>query len=391
MVSHATAGRIAALGAGSYELYVADISTRPVTHCLDRLPFSLMKGHVDLKVAEADPLYTGGWGCGARVVEMLRSANLWPESPAIAERVRKVVLDVQPSVIVLYYGPSAIHFGRLIRRLFPAIPLIMIHNTFPTTVERKGRMAGMIQRVVNTELSDYRHWLPKLDFFVFASDEMALFAEKRFAIRPEAAAILPDYFPGGVHVKVAQQKNYEADDARRVIFLGAPERWGDAIDDIDAEFIGLAQEGITIFSGAMSEEVIRTGYGFKYPYFSDDEVFDGALAQYAHGFDAALITYATKERMERFRSTLPTRFFTALTAGIPIAVRAGMFDAVEAYVKKYSLGFAYHTPRELRERLEDGSALAVYRRNAIDHLSLIAAETQSSQFDAIFDRLSSHA
>jgi hypothetical protein len=150
----------------------------------------------------------------------------------------------------------------------------------------------------------------------------------------------------------------------------------------------IAKEGIWIQAGQMSDAVVATGFGSKYEYFSDDEVFGGALARFAHGFDAALITYATTARMERFRSTLPTRFFTALTAAVPIAVKAGVFDAVESYVGRHGLGFTYRDARELHAKLEEHEKMAQYRANAIEHLKIAAAEEQSPQFEAIFDRLS---
>jgi hypothetical protein len=389
LVSHATEGRIAALGAGGYELYVVDISTRPIRHNLDRFPFSLIKRRFDLNVREVDPLFGPGRSRVAKVVEVFRSFGIWPENKAVSSRVRDLVLGLQPSVIVLYYGPSAVHFGRMLRRLFPTLPLVMIHNTFPVTVQRRGRISRWIQGVMNDELADYRHWLSKLDFFVHASPGMVDFARRQYSIDPEATAVLPDYFSSAVHANVTRDSGYKTDSGPRVIFLGAPERWGNGIDDIDSQFLSLAREGVTVHSGAISDEVVRTGYGFKYPFFTDDEVFEGALARYAHGFDAALITYAVDERMERFRTTLPTRFFTALTAGIPIAVRAGLFDAVEAYVEEHGLGFSYRTARDLREKLDQHDQLSIYRKNAINHMALTAAENQAALFESIFDRLSS--
>jgi hypothetical protein len=171
--------------------------------------------------------------------------------------------------------------------------------------------------------------------------------------------------------------------APRVICLGAPERWGATIDNPDAEFLSLARERITVHSGEMGDAVLGTGYGHKYPYFTDDQVYAGELAQYAHGFDAALITYGINQRRERFRTTLPTRFLSALTAGIPIAVRGGLFDAVESYVERHRIGFRYADSRDLRAILDDRERMAAYRRNAIAHLRTIGGETQGAEFDKI--------
>lgn len=387
MVSHATIGRVAALGSGAHELYVADISTRPLRHRMDQYPFTLIKGYFDLGVVENDPLYRNAGRYDAAIIDSLRGRGLLAEDARIAARIREVVGPLQPHVIVTYYGSTAMHFARIIRRLFPRIPIVLIHNTLPITLERRGVLQRCLRRPFMNEFVDYNHWLSTLDFLVCASEQMMQFVRRRFEFPDQRMMVLPDYLSQSQHAGVLHSVLPTQACGPRVIFLGAPERWGPTIDNLDTEFLKLTAAGISISSGAISDEVIGTGYGFKYPYFTDDEVFTGKLADYAHSFDAALITYGVEQRRERFRTILPTRFLTALTAAVPIVVKAGMFDAVEAYIEKHALGFVYADTASLKAGLADLDAIATFRHNAIAHLAQIGGERQSQQFESIFDRV----
>lgn len=387
LVSHATLGRIAALGCGNYDLYVADISTRPMRHDMSRYPYSLIKSVFSLEVTETDPFYRKSASLSEWIIDSLRSRGLLPEYANLINRIREVISSIEPDVIVVYYGATAIHFARMVRRIFPKIPIVLIFNVLPITLERKRGWKRFIRRAFINEFVDYKRWANSIDVFICASDEMADFATRRLQIPTNKLVVLPDYLSQCVNVKTLNRVQKSQESQPRVIFLGAPERWGPTIDNLDTQFMELAAEGVTVYSGAMSNLAIETGYCFKYPYFTDDEVFEGKLANYAHSFDAAIITYGIKERRERFRSTLPTRFLTALTAAVPIAVRAGIFDAVESYVTRHGLGFVYESPKELREALADHQAMDSYRRNVIEHLQEIASEKQAPQFETIFESI----
>jgi len=68
-------------------------------------------------------------------------------------------------------------------------------------------------------------------------------------------------------------------------------------------------------------------------------------------------------RQDRFRITYPTRLFTTITAGLPIAVRGGHFDACERFVKEREIGFVYNNPKDLRIKPENLSIMQKCREN----------------------------
>jgi len=125
---------------------------------------------------------------------------------------------------------------------------------------------------------------------------------------------------------------------------------------------------------------VATGYGHIYPRFKNEDVFNGKLALYASGFSAALITYSAEmiQINERFRSTYPTRFFTAITAGIPIAVCNGLNDC-GIFIEKYGIGFVYRDVEELIIKIKDKTKMISYRYNALVLRDAINAEAQSEK------------
>ena len=97
----------------------------------------------------------------------------------------------------------------------------------------------------------------------------------------------------------------------------------------------------------------------------------------------ALITYNVKTPSERFRSTLPTRFFTALSAGLVIAVKSGHFKAVESFISKYDIGFVYKDISQLKNELQNEKQIALYSKKIIENLFIFTAESQSEKITKI--------
>lgn len=72
------------------------------------------------------------------------------------------------------------------------------------------------------------------------------------------------------------------------------------------------------------------------------------LTSYMTQFDACLVSYNTSSRLPfRFKTSLPYRFLIALAAGIPIILPSGKFEAMESFIKREGIGFAYRNAEEL--------------------------------------------
>jgi hypothetical protein len=84
---------------------------------------------------------------------------------------------------------------------------------------------------------------------------------------------------------------------------------------------------------------------------------------------------------------LPTRFFSALAAGLPIAVRGGIFDAAENFIQSHGNGFVFQTNSELKSKLEDANNMRLYRKNAMHKIVTFTAESQREAILEAFSKL----
>jgi hypothetical protein len=379
--THATIGRVAALALTGYELHVLDVSTAPLQFDLDRYPFSSIEScrRLDLIPRPAS--------VPAAARHRLRALDWIAEDESTLASMESEICRVKPDLVVTYYGPIGIHYAKLVKCVAPSVPVVSILNLIPSSLDYPSGLAGPLGQRLNTELNTYKRWIRRIDFLVCASPLMTDFIAARYGVDRSRMAVIPDYFPKSMTVQ--SQAVSVREQPAGVIFLGAPERWGGALDDVDNEFWGIAKAGVPVCAGKLSDAVRSTGNARQYEYLQVDQVFAGGLSDFAHQFEAALITYGIKDRHQRFITTLPTRFFSALSAGLPLAVKAGLFDAVEDYVHRHQIGFAFCNPAELKRRLSDQAQMAFFRRNVLDHVRGFFAESQAGEFRGIFDSLTS--
>jgi hypothetical protein len=371
--THATIGRIAALAASNVELHVIDVSFVQPQFDFSQPPFTELASYKWLNPLIGRVQYFDKW------IEILRAFALIPQSKLITGFLAQEINRIDPSVVVTYYGPMGIYFSRLVKEIDRSLPLISILNLIPSSLYRNDSFLGYIKSKLSTELIDYQKVLGKTNAIICASRLMSDYVSSKYNIDRSRIVVIPDYFSKRMSYKISSADTSVGSNG--VIFLGAPERWGATIDDVDDQFLELAESGITVYAGKISSRVVAAGNVFCYNYFSNDDVFSGCLSTFAHQFQASIITYGIRERHQRFKTTLPTRFFSAVSAGLPIAVRAGLFDAVEEYLERFSIGFKYHNATELKSRLSDKSEMALFRNNAIKHSMEYFAENQSEEFE----------
>lgn len=385
LVSHASSGRIAALVNTSYDISLIDISRREVTFNINQYPYDQLKKIYYLGLPSIDRFYNHPNHLTI-IKDTVRSYNILSENKLLSSAIRRIIDDVRPDIIVTYYGPAGLHFSRIIKKIDMNFPVVFIPNLVPSSIMRTNLLWRALKKPLTNEFIDYAKWINKIDTIICASNEMSDFLNKKFSYHRERMRILPDYLPKRFHVQDKfLVRDVQVNKQPRVIFLGAPERWGNVIDNLDDEFSSLTNAGVQVccgVTGALSS--VKTPWD-HYPYFTDDDVFSGKLSNYAHQYDAALITYNISDRHERFRSTLPTRFFSSLAAGLPIAVKKGIFDAVETFVENYNIGFAYEDGPGLLQLLKNQRLMNDYRKNICNLMHDFCAESQSLTFEKLLD------
>ncbi|HQT24835.1 hypothetical protein [Daejeonella sp.] len=383
LVSHATAGRIAALAATGYQVTLIDISGRDNTFSTSLYPYSLLYKIHRLDITKIDKFYTQP-SISLIIKDILRSFNALKENTLITDRLKEILSQDNPDIIVTFYGPLGIHFSRLIKKINAKQKVVFIANLLPSTVLSGNAIIRCLKRNLVNEFIDFIRWIKKLDTIVCASDEMAEFIVRKFKYPRNRLLIAPDYHPASfqVNLKITPKISFKPPS---LIFLGAPERWGGRMDNIDKQ-LNLYSSLVAVYA-SVSIERDKDSIWHAYPYFTDEEVFSGKLSDYAHGFAAALVTYNITRRSERFRTTLPTRFFSALAAGLPIALKWGLFDAVESFITKRDIGFVFYSEQELFEKLNDSDKLKQQKETIVKMLSDFSAEKQAKIFKDLFDGL----
>jgi hypothetical protein len=378
--AHATVGRLAAIASTGFQLHVVDVSGNSLRFKLDQYPFTEIKSYKHLNTSlNCSPFLR----IFHKVVRKLRSFDFFKESRSLLRSLEEEIERVKPELVVTYYGPLGVHYAKLVKIINRNLPVVSILNLIPSSLDYRNTIPGHFSKYLNDELNNYKSTIQKLDFLVCASPEMREYLAKKYVINHNRMAVLPDYFP-----RTMTFKSLKADIEHpelSLIFLGAPERWGGTLDNIDEQLLELALSGFFVYSGKLADFVVSTNNAFRYPFFSDEEVFSGELSTFAHQFQASLITYGIDKRHQRFKTTLPTRFFNAISAGIPIAVRAGLFDAVESYVERFAIGFSFRNVEDLKIKLMDHDTIKIYRSNAVEHSRNFYAEVQAEEFKRIFE------
>lgn len=385
--NHATAGRVAALAGTRYQLTVADVSVLNFERqgCY---PFDKIERTFELDVTHTDPVYlqSKAGRITNHLVDWLRSYGLLSENKAISAAILAAIREVKPDVVVTFYGPIAIHYARIVKRTAPAVPVVVILNLIPSTlITARSRIVKFIRHCLGNEFADFRNWLRKMDGIVFASEEMRDFVTGNFTGLTAVTLVLPDFLPRSFYGADNQSETARGTGHPSIIFLGAPERYGGTLDSPDEQFVEIARAGIQVYSGRLTGEALRHPFCHEYARFTNEEVFTGKLATFARAHDAGLITYNVRTRHERFRSTFPTRFFTALAAGIPMAIRGGVFDACEKFVEKHQNGFVFSSVGELADVLGNKDRMTEFRRRAAELTMHLHAEAQAEELESFLD------
>lgn len=363
LVSHASWGRVSMMANAEIDFSIFDTSTRKqIFDYKNYYPFSQAKS-IDHRTIIRGPenkllKYQN------LLLENLRALSWASENKSEINEIKELLNQNNPDEVFLYYGPEAIRYLRILRRLDFDKPINIILNLIPSTLIARRMPKRYISGSLSPEYNNYRHWLRSADRCFVASNEMKDFVVKKFCLDKSMIYIYQDYLPvSDIPRSIPDLKS------QSLIYLGAPERWGAniEIDLVDEEFQNLIYNGFQIASASFSGFLKQSKKAIQYPRFSDQDVLSGDLARYANCFHGALIYYSNANDRERFRSTLPTRFFSSLDAGIPLIVKRCGLTAVENYVKYHDIGIVYDDPREVKKFISDKNSYNKTRDNAARH------------------------
>ena len=386
LVSHATMGRIAALTSTNNDVVLIDVSSRKFKSEKNFYPVINLKKIYNLNISKLDSFFSSEVSYFDRLKDILRSYSIIKENKKINQRLTKILEIEKPNFVFFFYGPVAIHFFRLIKKIDQNIKTILIPNLLPSTIIKGNFFLKFLKKSVSNEFINYNNWINKVDIIFAASDEMKYFINKKFNFSLSSVHVIPDFHPKSFFVanNIIDKKIIKENS---LIFLGAPERWGGRIDNIDYELHQIIDSKIELVVNDKVKSKSKLNCEV-YDYFSDYEVFTGKLSNAVNSNAVALVTYNIDKISERFKSTLPTRFFTALSAGLIIAVKSGHFSAVKSFVEKYKIGFIYTGVNDLKQQLNNKDKLQKYHKNVYQNLHKFTAESQAEKIKLILKKVS---
>jgi len=218
------------------------------------------------------------------------------------------------------------------------LPLILNMETFPTAYS-----SGLRQILENNIM---RKTLSYLDALIVPTPEMLnLLFDLSPTIKEKTIYKRPMYYPSEFAPREILPLLSKVDGKPHIVFMGQFDRKY-SLNDVRNEIISLAKEGIIVHCSNTARINHENVVPFKH--FNGALFTPGVLTSFMTQFDACLVAYNFKENsnLVRFQTSFPARFLIALVAGIPVILPRGKFEAMENFVKREGIGYAFEDSRD---------------------------------------------
>jgi hypothetical protein len=105
-------------------------------------------------------------------------------------------------------------------------------------------------------------------------------------------------------------------------------------------------------------------------------------------FDACLVTYDWRRATSNSaRNSLPGRFSSAITAGIPFVMPKNCLKSCEDMINQHQIGFAYANYDELRNKLDDTDLMSSYEHNVVSKSNIFTLENNFEEIDRFLRKM----
>lgn len=285
----------------------------------------------------------------------------------IKEMVRRRNFDL----IYAQWGANTIPLVKAIQKEKLEVPILYNFLSYPQNVYRWK---------VSLENWYCRRPIENLDGRIHANTKMYDYMDRHFNLGKHGIDIVvPPFFSRKYFFRKRLPLLSEHDGTPHLVFVGpVNSRW----DDIRSEICGIMKEKVHFHMAKPALVMKENRYLHFFPYFPLQHLIDGSLATFMTQFDACIVTFNFKvcSNGDRFRTSFPSRFLFALTAGIPIVMPKGYLPACEEFLNEHQIGFTYRTLSQLRTILDDYREMQKLRENAIN-------KTKDFNYEKDFDKL----
>ena len=224
LVSHATIGRVAALANTGIEIILIDVSSRKCNYDKKTYPINKIKKIYYLNIWEVDNFFSDKITIFERLKDILRSYSILSENKIVFNKVADILKNENPNFVFLFYGPVAIHFLRIVKKINLNIKTVLIPNLIPSTVVTGNVLVRIIKKSISNEFINYKNWINKSDKIFVSSNEMKSFILKKFNYEAISIHIIPDLHSRSFFVN-KKKINFLKNKSNSIVFR-CSRRWG---------------------------------------------------------------------------------------------------------------------------------------------------------------------
>lgn len=288
--------------------------------------------------------------------------------------VKQILTKKEIDVIYGLWGPYGLPELRLIRKF--NVPIVYEFLYYPLA---PFRILEEVENFLN------RSVINSLTGRVFASSIMQKYMESTFDLHLGRNTIFTESYSKQCFYQKRLPKLSDSDDGPHLVFIGLTNC------AILQQVLEMLQRKIHVhvcettgIENALHMSRFRD-FCHTYKKFNIHEFFDGSFATFMTQFDACLVTYDLRRATSASaRNSLPSRFTSAITAGIPFVTPKGCLESCEDIINKHQIGFAYANYNELKNKLDDRDLMSSYEHNAVTKSNIFTLENNFEKIDKFF-------
>jgi hypothetical protein len=287
-------------------------------------------------------------------------------------KIRTLIEEEHIDLIYASWGPNMIPLIKAIQVPKIKVPIMYNFMTYPQNVYRwKTYLENLY----------CKRTIEKIDCRIHATQKMCEYMESHFDLEKHGFDIvMPPFFGRKYFFRTRLPLLSKNDGEPHLVFIGPTSLpW----DNICKSIENIAENKIHVHL-ALSKSIKKSNpYIHFFPYFTLTQLIDGSLSNFMTQFDACIIlfNYEVCSNLDRFKTSYPSRFLFALTAGIPVISLENHLTAWTELIRDQEIGLACKNIKELKAVVTDDQLMYKFRLNAIKKRDEFTCERNLSKLN----------
>jgi hypothetical protein len=293
------------------------------------------------------------------------------------DEVRQILKKKEIDVIYGSWGSIGLPELRFIRKF--NVPIVYEFLYYPLV---PFRVIEKVENFLNRSI------IKSLDGRIFASSIMLNYMESTFDLHLGSNTVIVPSYSKRCFYQKRLPKLSDDDGEPHLVFLGVTN------SDVLPQVLEMLQRKIHVHvcetTGIENRLHMSRLKDFCHIYrrYSTNEFLDGSFATFMTQFDACLVTYDWRRATSNSaRNSLPGRFSSAITAGIPFVMPKNCLKSCEDMINQHQIGFAYANYDELRNKLDDTDLMSSYEHNVVSKSNIFTLENNFEEIDRFLRKM----